>query len=245
MILSQPTLEFHQYYHRPVLFLPKDREGAEVLEREGGPATQQRLSEMAHSLNEGLATYAAAIVLRMSELREERQQALNTPPNPVASGAPMQQWIQPPPPPPPPNAMGIPPGPNAPHPHPHHSQGLGGPPPHHAPHLASPAAVQGAGQAPAAADPFLDLPPGGGSMLNYLQQGTPPQGPPGPPTPQQQAGPGPAPPPHTGLHAGRAPPRSIDSSGYVSPAAGYAAHYGADPNLQPPPWVYEGPPAHM
>lgn len=82
-------------------------------------------------------------------------------------------------------------------------------------------------------------------MLNYLQQGTPPQGPPGPPTPQQQGGPGPGPPPHTGMHA-RAPPppRSIDSSGYVSPAAGYAQHYAGDPSLQPP-WVYEGPPAHM
>ena len=44
--------------------LANDKEGADMIEREGATAT---LTELLHSRNEGVATYAAAILFRMSE----------------------------------------------------------------------------------------------------------------------------------------------------------------------------------
>jgi catenin beta 1 len=44
--------------------LAADKEGADMIEREGATAP---LTELLHSRNEGVATYAAAILFRMSE----------------------------------------------------------------------------------------------------------------------------------------------------------------------------------
>lgn len=41
-----------------------DKEGAEMIEQEGATAP---LTELLHSRNEGVATYAAAVLFRMSE----------------------------------------------------------------------------------------------------------------------------------------------------------------------------------
>lgn len=44
--------------------LAADKEGAEIIEQEGATAP---LTELLHSRNEGVATYAAAVLFRMSE----------------------------------------------------------------------------------------------------------------------------------------------------------------------------------
>lgn len=44
--------------------LATDKEGAEMIEQEGATAP---LTELLHSRNEGVATYAAAVLFRMSE----------------------------------------------------------------------------------------------------------------------------------------------------------------------------------
>lgn len=44
--------------------LAADKEGAEMIEQEGATAP---LTELLHSRNEGVATYAAAVLFRMSE----------------------------------------------------------------------------------------------------------------------------------------------------------------------------------
>ena len=44
--------------------LASDKEGAELIEQEGATAP---LTELLHSRNEGVATYAAAVLFRMSE----------------------------------------------------------------------------------------------------------------------------------------------------------------------------------
>lgn len=44
--------------------LAHDKEGAEIIEQEGATAP---LTELLHSRNEGVATYAAAVLFRMSE----------------------------------------------------------------------------------------------------------------------------------------------------------------------------------
>ena len=44
--------------------LAADKEGAEIIEQEGARAP---LTELLHSSNEGVATYAAAVLFRMSQ----------------------------------------------------------------------------------------------------------------------------------------------------------------------------------